>query len=137
MRLRGDSVFPYRPISECLAGPDRSYRSFSCPERQRATFHIHKRLFLLLSRPLPTSAPLPHPSQRYLSCLRVIPASLLSTIPPISFHERHMLPSPSVRSGTQRDGIPSSQRWRVSGSALSPRCRPVHARPRRSKSRAT
>lgn len=56
--------------------------------------------------PANISTAVPHPSV-HLSCLLSTWESrlLLSSVPS-SFHERHMLPSASVRSGTQRDGIP-------------------------------
>lgn len=71
-----------------------------------STFHVHKRLFLLLSAPLPTSAPLYliPPFTFHVFCPHGSPASCLSSVPS-SFHERHMLPSASVRSETQREGI--------------------------------
>lgn len=74
----------------------------SCPQRQQGTFHVHRCLFLFLSAPLPTSAPLrliPHAVTFHVSCLQASPASLLSTIPSTSLHERHMLASPCDSAG--------------------------------------
>lgn len=140
--LRGDRVALIvpspRPL-QCLAELGFSLLRLVVHGGNRGTFHVHKCLFLFSSAPLPTSAPLYlilHSATFHVSCRHVIPASLLSAIPSISFHERHMLTSPSVRIGTPRDGILSSKRLLVSGSTLSSCCRPVHARPRRSKSRS-
>lgn len=80
---RAGPVFKKHP--SCEAG---------CPRRQQGISHVHKCLVLFLSAPLPPSAPLYlilHAVPFHVFCPLGSLASLLSTIPSISFHERHML----------------------------------------------